>query len=346
MVSMSGRALVSLLLVLASGGFVSLPAHAEEVPRPVLNVNFPDPAVTTTRDGLVAYSTGELVPHAWAPSPRGTWQHGAGVLIRLPDWAAPGRIWAVDVARIRGRWLLYYSVRVNGLGKDGRCIAVARGRSARGPFRPLGDRPLVCPRGADTPRALDPVLPRPRGLPQAGVIDPSVHVDARGRVHLLYKTDQVPSSIRIVRLTRWGTRPVRRSVEVMRFDGVIENPVLTRRPEGWVMLLSKGDWTKCTYRTMWTRSTDLFDWSDAVSGPLVNRRRTGLCGAGGADLVRMPGGDRIFLHAWTCHGTDQPCRGRSRWTQRPRAQAIRSMYAARLAWRNGRPVMRRWITPR
>ena len=54
--------------------------------------------------------------------------------------------------------------------------------------------------------------------------------------------------------------------------GVLENPVVTQRPEGYVMLASEGDWTRCGYRTLWLSSPTLLDWTAArtVSGPHVS----------------------------------------------------------------------------
>ena len=66
-----------MLLLTAGVLAVAAPATAEEkTPRPVLNVDFPDPAVVATGSGLVAYSTGDRVPHAWSRSADGPWRRG------------------------------------------------------------------------------------------------------------------------------------------------------------------------------------------------------------------------------------------------------------------------------
>ena len=339
-----------LLLTSAVLTWVGTSAGADEaLPSPVLNVDFPDPAVVTTPGGLVAYSTGDRVPHAWSRSARGPWRRGLGLLTHRPSWSREGGVWAVDVARVRGRWLLYYATPVRGMGEHGRCIGVARSSSPRGPFRPVGRRPLVCPSYAGTPAAQDQLLPRDRTLPRAGVIDPSWFSDADGTSYLLYKTDRVPSTIRIVELTRDGQSVLAGAVsrEIVRSEAVIENPVVTQRPEGYVLLASEGDWTRCGYRTRWLRSTDLLDWSVAETGMLLDAETTGLCGPGGADLVEDgKGRTYVFLHGWTCRGTVQPCTGSGKWDHKPHARGLRAMYAARLGWVGGLPEVTGWLTAR
>jgi arabinan endo-1,5-alpha-L-arabinosidase len=346
------RGAVRLLVLLACAVLlgISAPASAADpVPRPVLNVDFPDPAVVSTPNGLVAYATGDRVPHAWSRRADGPWQRGDSLLTQRPRWSRDGGVWAVDVARVRGQWLLYYATPVRGMGEHGRCIGVARSSSARGPFRPVGSRPLVCPSYADAPTAQDPLLPRDPTLPRAGVIDPSWFRDADGSPYLLYKTDRIPSTIRVVALTRGGqaVRSGATSVELLRSPDVVENPVLVRRDGGYVLLLSEGDWTKCTYRTSWLRSASLLDWTAAATGVLLDTASTRLCGPGGADLVTGRGGrDLAFLHGWTCRGEALPCVGRGKWDQKPRSKGTRAMYAARLRWVEGVPEVTGWLRPR
>lgn len=353
---MPHRGAARLLVLLLTAGLLAVagPATArpadERVPRPVLDVDFPDPAVVATPGGgLVAYATGDRVPHAWSRDADGPWRRGPGLLTHRPSWSRDGGVWAVDVARVRGRWLLYYATPVKGMGEHGRCIGVARADDARGPFRPVGSAPLVCPSYARTPAAQDPLLPRDPTLPRAGVIDPSWFEDADGVAYLVYKTDRVPSTIRLVRLARNGqsVEPGAVSQEIVRSDGVLENPVLLRRPEGYVMLASEGDWTRCGYRTRWLRTATLLDWNAAETGMLLDTTTTGLCGPGGADLVETRGGRTLaFLHGWTCRGTRLPCAGTGKWDHKPRQRGVRAMYAAELDWPGGLPVVTGWLRGR
>ncbi|WP_176738438.1 hypothetical protein [Micromonospora pallida] len=97
--------------------------------------------------------------------------------------------------------MLYYSLPAK--GKNGqRCIGVADADDVRGRYEPLGDAPLICP--ADSRGADDAVPGRP--VAAAGVIDPAPFQDAEGRRFVLYKTQQTPSTIRMLRVNDDGTR--------------------------------------------------------------------------------------------------------------------------------------------
>ena len=345
------RLLTATLGLVLLTALVVLPAPpsgaARWVPKPVLDGNFADPAVERYRNGFVGIATGEHAPRALTRSPRGKWVRGGPALRTLPAWARAGDIWAADIQRVGGWWLLYFAAPVDGLGEYGRCVGVARSRSPRRGFAPVGDRPLSCPTYAKVPQAQDP-LPLDPTLPRAGTIDPSVYVDPSGTRFLVYKTDRIPSSIRMVQLSDNGSRVATGAVsqELLRFPGVVENPVIVHRPQGWVMLLSEGDYTRCSYQTVWLRSPSLLDWSVVESGTLLSSATTGLCGPGGADVAVAPGGQqRLFLHGWTCFGKPRPCRSSLDWSKREKRRAVRSMYAARLVWNAGVPRVKGWLKP-
>jgi hypothetical protein len=339
-VLLRGLPILIALLLAAASAHGSKPA-AERIPRPVLSSSFADPAVTVHGNGFVGFSTGSLVPRSHTAGPAGSWRPGGSALVRLPSWShADGDIWASDIARVGRWWVLYFAAPVRGIGEYGRCIGVARSRSATTGFKPVGGKPLVCPSYVDAPAAEDEVPVALGGLPRAGVIDPSLVV-ADGRPHLVYKTDRIPSSIRLLPLSGSGLHAAGPSVELFRHDGVLENPVLIERPAGWVMLLSQGDFTRCSYRTVWRRSKSILDWSAATSGVLLDQASR-LCGPGGADVTPMPHSRRlrVYFHAWTCHGTATPCApGIRKDARRHRARAIRPMYAADLRWVDGVPVV-------
>ena len=113
-----------------------------------------------------------------------------------PDWMASSDIWAPDVRRTGAGLVMYFAAVAKDFGGQ-RCIGVALNTTddPAGPFQPTAT-PLVCPGGRHGGE--DRVPGRP--IADAGVIDPSLFTDSEGRRYLLYKTQQTPSTLRMVRL--------------------------------------------------------------------------------------------------------------------------------------------------
>jgi len=317
--------------------------------QPVLSYRgFADPTVARHSGGWVGVSTGPAAPRAAAPRPGGPWQNIPSALTTLPRWATSGRIWASDLVQVRNQWLLYFSAPVAGLGSDGRCIGVATASDPTQSFIP-DQRPVVCPRQAAAPAAYDKVKRRARGLPRSGVIDPDQFRDRDGKRYLLYRTQGTPSTIRMVRLPRSG-RPVgasRQSTELVRRSGVIENPALLRRGRQYVLLTSEGQFGECTYKTTFRRSMRLTDWSRSNRQVLVDARKSGLCGPGGADLGQGPAGEPLlFFHAWTCPELGGNCPGGHNYDRDHRYDARRSLFAGVLRFtKRQSPRIRSYVAP-
>lgn len=325
----------------------------DEPPRPVLDAHFGDPSVVSAPRGFVATATGGNAPRAWARSPGGPWSRAAPALAALPAWATGPALWASDLHRVAGRWLLYFAAPVAGLGPEGRCIGVAKTDAALGSFVPVGRRPLVCPRRAEAPKGWDHVPRFGQGLPITGVIDPSVFLDG-GRLFLAYKTQGLPSTIRLVQLTGQGTRPPRdeggrvRSREILRSHRTIENPALMRRGAHVVLFTSEGDYGRCRYRTTWRRSEDLWDFSASKRHVLLKQDATGLCGPGGADVLQPGGRTLLFFHAWMCRalGPQTRCPRGFHIETDAALKPRRAMFAARIGWNaRDRPKVIKYFGP-
>lgn len=324
-------AVTTLILVGAGEAGAGTPRNRVATPRS--GANFPDPAVTTYSGGLVAVATGGYAPRMVTKAANAPWHSAGRALTRMPRWATGAGVWGVDIAHIGHHWLLYFAASVRGLGTEGRCIGVAVGKRALGHFTPVG-RPLVCPRGARTAPAPDRVRGPSSRLPRRGVIDPSVFRDGK-RVYLLYKTQGIPSTIRLVRLTDGGLHAARTSHELLRVGHIVENPVLVRQGRRLLMLTSEGSYATCGYRTVWRTSTRLLHWSGARAGLLLGRS-SGICGPGGADVVVRHAGPVVVLHGWACGRFAARCPTGSS----ARLQSRRTLYAARLVWHQGRPGLR------
>lgn len=303
-----GAALMALMVSVAGGPVEAHQAEASAKAAPVFRTGgFADPSVARYAGGYLAISTGPHVQRAISRTPQGPWHRIKPALPVLPRWAKRNQaIWAADLVQTRaGGWRLYYSALVgHGLR---RCIGVATAPTARSQFHPLGGRPLVCP---------------PRGA-----IDPSAFTSRRGTPYLLFKTQGLPSTIRLLPLTRDGRHRAHhaRSRMLLRSRHVVENPVLLQRGRHLVLFTSEGHFGDCRYRTTWRSSRRLDHLRRAHPHSLLRRANTGVCGPGGADVVR--GGlnhPLVFFHGW---------RG-----------GRRVMFAMHLHWRHGAPRVRGFLT--
>lgn len=163
---MAGRIARRLLALLVTGlvSCASIPGGEETYQNPVLDSNFPDPAVLHAPDGwFYAYATNGAA--------RGTtaniqvarsrnlvnWEHLGDALPRKPDWGAHKQMfWAPHVIfdRPQQRYFMYYSAEPD--GADGKCLAVATSQNPAGPFVDAG-KPMLCGEGIEhiDPMAFD-----------------------------------------------------------------------------------------------------------------------------------------------------------------------------------------------
>jgi beta-xylosidase len=181
-----------------------------------------------------------------------------------------------------------------------------------------------------------------------GAIDPSLFIDTDGVPYLVYKTDGIPSSIRILQLTGDGLHPADEAVSqtLVTSTGVLENPVLLHRGSLYYLFNSYGDYARCSYATVWRASASLLDWSTSVSQPLLTRKSTHkLCGPGGADVIDSPTSVLMYFEAWTCKNTYKPCH-RTFWaynSRDARQHPKRALYAVKLGFAAGAPYVKKYL---
>ncbi|MGH3657397.1 MAG: family 43 glycosylhydrolase, partial [Micromonosporaceae bacterium] len=254
------------------------------------------------------------------------WSQLGPALSSVGRWAASGAVWAPDAVHTAAGWVLYYSAPAKNFGGQ-RCIGVAVANSVSGPYTPYGDSPLICPGGR---HGADDTVPGRPGA-GAGVIDPSPFQDSDGNRFVLYKTQQTPSTLRMLRVNGDGTRWVgNTSGELVQRSGIIENPVLVQHGSSYVLFASRYGYNNCSYATVWLRSSNKWSFSGATEHTLLSTSSTGICGPGGADVVpSLDGGWRIFLHGWVCGTGTRPCQGE------PTGEHRRVLYAAILHWGSG-----------
>ncbi|MET0237339.1 MAG: family 43 glycosylhydrolase [Kibdelosporangium sp.] len=297
--------------VVVSVGLAS-DASAAVAPGLVIGEDFPDPEVIQAGGTYYAYSTSSgrgRTPYATAPGPTGPWTVRGDALPQKPAWAGNGGFWAPDVSRrADGRYLMYFTGPSVAAGRM--CLGAAVAGTPAGPFVPTSAQPLVC------------------NANEGGDIDPSSFVNTDGTRYLLYKNDgNAVGQPTIIWLQRTGADGVTFSgsrVELLRNNrpeeqGVIEAPVLVRRPSQYVLFYSAGIYTSGNYQTSYAVSGSLTGAYTRAYRPLLTTASLNgaVNGPGGADI----GASHIFFHGHLPQGG-------------------RGMYAAALGWSGDYPVVR------
>jgi hypothetical protein len=303
---------VSVIVSAALASDASAAETAAVAPGLVIGENFPDPEVIQAGGTYYAYSTSSRrgrTPYATAPGPTGPWTIRGDALPQKPAWAGTSGFWAPDVSRrADGQYLMYFTGPSVAAGRM--CLGAAVAATPAGPFVPTSTQPLVCNAG------------------EGGDIDPSSFVDSDGTRYLLYKNDgNAVSQPAIIWLQRTGADGVTFSgsrIELLRNNrpeeqGVIEAPVLVKRPSQYVLFYSAGIYTTGNYQTGYAVSGSLNGPHTRASWPLLTTTSLNgtVNGPGGADV----GASHIFFHGHLSQGG-------------------RGMYVAALGWANDYPVVR------
>ena len=296
------RATAALFAVLALTGCT----RAEPVrtfANPVLDRNFPDPAVLRAPDGsYYAYATqgeGRNIQVARSAD-LVTWTPLADALPAKPAWASKTQdFWAPHVSRVGARYVLHYSAKPDAAltnDKLGLCLAVATAARPEGPFVDSG-RPLECGEGF---RNIDPMA----------FEDP-----AMGKSLYYYGSGFGPIKVR--ELTTDGTAFAPGSVAIdlvqpvttenaADYRRLVEGAWVTRR-DGWYYLFFSGDnccGPKAHYAALVARSrsaTGPFEvWTDPATGlarPVVERNARWIAPGHNSVVRDGAGRDWIVYHA-------------------------------------------------
>ncbi len=209
--------------------------------------------------------------------------------------------------------------------------------------------PTADPTTTPTPSATasPTVQAAPNPANSHGAIDPSFTV-IDGRPYLLYKTDGKPSSLRVLPLTPDGRHAAAKSWQLLRSGGVVENPAMIKRGRYWYLFTSEGDYSRCSYRTVWRRATSpLASWQRAMPHVLLSNSQQRLCGPGGADVVLNGKRTLLYFHSWTCGGTRRACGAplHAYAGHDAARRPVRALYGLRLAFtKRGFPRIDRWLT--
>lgn len=141
-------------------------ASAGTFQNPILDADFPDPAVILAPDGFYyAYATQSLRDDRWInvqvarSADLLNWEHLGDALPEKPDWAATTQdFWAPSVIHDGSTYFMYYSATpdVCHVPEAGHCLAVATSDSPAGPYVDMG-MPLLLGMGFEyiDPMAFD-----------------------------------------------------------------------------------------------------------------------------------------------------------------------------------------------
>lgn len=323
-------------LVLAGCASVT-PASTPSGPHIAIDADFPDPAVLRADDGtFYAYATqasaqGRQVNIQIARSPDlRAWQHLGDALPVKPVWASRTQdFWAPHVAKVEGRYLLYYSAKPDAALDDparGLCLAVATSDSPEGPFTDTG-QPLLCGPGFVN---IDPML----------FEDP-----ATGKRLLYWGSGFGPVKVQEMTPDGLAFTPGSAAIDLVAPDPtddpanyrrLVEGAWVTWR-QGWYYLFFSGDnccGPKAHYAVMVARSrsaTGPFEVKPDKGGVILEAS-PGWIAPGHNAVIETDAGETLILY----HAVDA---ARPRTRPEDEVNTRRIMLTAPLAWRDGWPVL-------
>lgn len=332
------RSFTTLALLLTVGA-APVPPAARTYVNPVLDSNFPDPAVLRAPDGFYyAYATqgeaGGALRNIQVARSRDLvgWTRLGDALPVKPRWARKTQdFWAPDVSLRDGRYYLYYSAKPDAAltnPKRGLCLAVATARRPQGPFVDSG-RPLLCGESFIN-------------------IDPFAFDDpATGRRLLYWGSGFGPIKVQELSSDRRRFAPGSRPVDLLAvsrgnrpadYQRLVEGAWVIRR-SGWYYLFYSGDnccGPKAHYAVMVARSR-------SAIGPFKTRAKA--TGANDSVILKAdakwaaPGHNSVITDAagttWLLYHAVDP--GRPRDRPQDEINTRRIMLLDRLRWKNGWP---------
>ncbi len=259
-----------------------------------IDQDFPDPDVLRVGGTFYAYATNSPSANVQLATSRDgkTWSVSASdVLPTLPTWALPGKTWAPDVsAASAGRYLMY--VVMASASPALQCIGVAASSSPSGPFKPVGNGPLVCPKG------------------EGGAIDPSTFVDTDGTRYLLWKNDGnccgLDTWLHMAPLSRDGLALAGPATKLVKqtagWEGsVVEAPVLVKHGSHYVLFYSANSYAGEAYAIGYATASSATGPYRKHPVPLLSTSSSKgrFTGPGGQDVVTGPDGhDLLVFHSW------------------------------------------------
>lgn len=218
---------------------------------PVINIDFPDPAVLNVAGTWYAFATsgnGKNVQSASAPAISGPWTVLPNDLLpTVGAWSNGANVWAPDVRQIGSTFVLYYTA-TDAASTNQHCVGTATSNTILGPYTPQADS-IAC------------------NITAGGDIDPSGFTDIDGTHYVVYKKDGnsighggscgntvapiVPTPIMLRELAADGITPVGDPIQILdRSDAdgpLIEAPNLILVNGVYILFFSSNCYTTTLY---------------------------------------------------------------------------------------------------
>ncbi|KAH7166092.1 glycosyl hydrolase [Dactylonectria macrodidyma] len=261
---------------------------------PVIDQNFPDPAVLQDADGQwVSFSTsggGYHIQVATADDPFGPWTVLDQDALPGDGWTSGSNFWAPDVRLLDdGTYIMYFSGQISG---SGHCVGTARSDTSIGPYTIDMDEPLICPDA------------------EGGAIDPAGFLDkVTGKRYIVYKVDgnrlgsSTPTPIRLQEVdaddgaTLIGD-PVTIMDHIESEDGpLVEAPNLVQLDDGrYLLFFSSHMYTDDAYDVKYAVADSIEGPYIRGAEPLLSTPDLGLKGPGGG--TSSEDGGVLVFHAY------------------------------------------------
>ena len=268
--------------------------------NPVYDGSFADPQIIAVGNDYYAFATNGPLGNVQTLTSRDlvSWETVGDALPSLPEWTAPGRVWAPEVAvHAPDRYVMYYTSR--DVAADRQAVGVAVASTPTGPYVDKSMKPLI---SQDA---------------EGGSIDASPFQDSTGRRWLYWKNDGnaigADTWIYASELSADGltlTGPVHRLIKQdLPWEGnLVEAPYMVER-DGKFHLFYSGN---------------AFDKASYAVGHALCESPTGPCVKSGAPILSTspdaagPGhnmvlGDWFVYHAWDPSQVGTDPRGRTMW---------------------------------
>ncbi len=287
--------------------------------NPVLELNFPDPAVIEVDGAFYSFATNSN--HRNIPVARSydliDWSLLADALPELAPWVQPlpNMVWAPEVIQIGEGFRMYYVAHDRASGRQ--CIGAASSPFPEGPFRDGSTQPLVCPAGFER------------------AIDPSPYQDG-SRLYLYFSgvCCGQPNGIYAQRLSSDGLATSGGPTLVIQVDAgwegtVVEAPTMLKYSGKYYLFYSGNDYRNETYAVGYAVcKSALGPCAKAKENPLLATGSTSsrAIGPGHQSIIKVGQDYWMLYHGWSGVVGDRGGGRRALWLQP-------------LTWRAGKPTL-------